>query len=308
MKLNQKNTIDRPILTTLRSKKQFAVKWILFIILCLIWGSSFIIMKEGMETLGPFQLASIRIISAGLMMLPLVRSAYRSVPKKAIPALILSGFLGTLFPAYLFCVAQTKIDSSVAGILNALTPIFTLAIGMAFFNLKVGWIKWMGMLMGFVGMLVLVVGASREINVQYIGYTFFVILATICYGLNVNVVNQYLKDIAPMHIATIAFTALIIPNAVILAYTGYFSDPALLNGTLTKGTIAGALLGIVGTGLASVIFYTLMKKAGPIFASMVTYGIPLVALGWGIAAGETITVIQLSGMVVILAGVRLANK
>jgi drug/metabolite transporter (DMT)-like permease len=284
------------------------VKWILFIVLCLTWGSSFIIMKEGMEILSPYQLASIRIISAGLVMLPWTRTAYRSVPKKAVPALILSGFLGTLFPAYLFCIAQTRIDSSVAGILNALTPIFTLAIGMFFFNLKVGWIKWVGMLLGFAGMLVLVLGASRQINMQYIGYTFFVILATICYGLNVNVVNQYLKDVAPLHVATIAFTALIIPNLIILASTGYFSDPNLLTGHLTRGTVAGAVLGILGTCLASVIFYTLMKKAGPVFASMVTYGIPLVAIGWGFVAGETITTIQILGMVVILAGVRLANK
>ena len=157
-------------------------------------------------------------------------------------------------------------------------------------------------------MLVLVLGASRQINMQYIGYTFFVILATICYGLNVNVVNQYLKDVAPLHIATIAFTALIIPNLIILASTGYFTDPNLLNGLFTKGTIAGASLGIISTCLASVIFYTLMKKAGPVFASMVTYGIPLVAIGWGFVAGESITAIQIMGMVVILAGVRLANK
>lgn len=304
----QKNEDGWAILTTFTVQKLFSVKWILFIILCLTWGSSFIIMKGGMEILSPYQLASIRIISAGLIMLPWIRTAYRAVPKKAVPALILSGFLGTLFPAYLFCIAQTKIDSSIAGILNALTPIFTLAIGMLFFNLKVGRIKWIGMLLGFAGMLVLVFGASRQINLQYIGYTFFVIIATICYGLNVNVVNQYLKDVAPLHIATIAFTALIIPNLIILASTGYFTDPNLLNGSLTRGTIAGVVLGIVSTCLASVIFYTLMKKAGPVFASMVTYGIPLVALGWGFVAGETITGLQVAGMVIILAGVRLANK
>jgi len=304
----QKNEDGWAILTTFAVQKLFSVKWILFVILCLTWGSSFIIMKGGMEILSPYQLASIRIISAGLIMLPWIRTAYRAVPKKAVPALILSGFLGTLLPAYLFCIAQTKIDSSIAGILNALTPIFTLAIGMLFFNLKVGWIKWVGMLLGFAGMLVLVFGASRQINLQYIGYTFFVIIATICYGLNVNVVNQYLKDVAPLHIATIAFTALIIPNLIILASTGYFTDPNLLNGSLTKGTIAGVVLGIVSTCLASVIFYTLMKKAGPVFASMVTYGIPLVALGWGFVAGETITGLQVAGMAVILAGVRLANK
>lgn len=304
----QKNEDGWAILTTFAVQKLFSVKWILFVILCLTWGSSFIIMKGGMEILSPYQLASIRIISAGLIMLPWIRTAYRAVPKKAVPALILSGFLGTLLPAYLFCIAQTKIDSSIAGILNALTPIFTLAIGMLFFNLKVGWIKWVGMLLGFAGMLVLVFGASRQINMQYIGYTFFVIIATICYGLNVNVVNQYLKDVAPLHIATIAFTALIIPNLIILASTGYFTDPNLLNGSLTRGTIAGVVLGIVSTCLASVIFYTLMKKAGPVFASMVTYGIPLVALGWGFVAGETITGLQVAGMAVILAGVKLANK
>jgi drug/metabolite transporter (DMT)-like permease len=304
----QKNEDGEAILTTFAVQQSFNVKWILFIILCLTWGSSFIIMKGGMEILSPYQLASIRIISAGIVMLPWIFKAYRSVPKKVIPALILSGFLGTLFPAYLFCIAQTKIDSSIAGILNALTPIFTLAIGMLFFNLRVGWIKWVGMLLGFAGMLVLVLGASRQINMQYIGYTFFVILATVCYGLNVNVVNQYLKDVAPLHIATIAFTALIIPNLIILVSTGYFTDPNLFNGLLTKGTIAGAALGIISTCLASVVFYTLMKKAGPVFASMVTYGIPLVAIGWGFVAGETITTIQILGMVVILAGVRLANK
>lgn len=304
----QKNEDGEAILTTFAVQQSFNVKWILFIILCLTWGSSFIIMKGGMEILSPYQLASIRIISAGIVMLPWIFKAYRSVPKKVIPALILSGFLGTLFPAYLFCIAQTKIDSSIAGILNALTPIFTLAIGMLFFNLRVGWIKWVGMLLGFAGMLVLVLGASRQINMQYIGYTFFVILATVCYGLNVNVVNQYLKDVAPLHIATIAFTALIIPNLIILVSTGYFTDPNLFNGLLTKGTIAGASLGIISTCLASVVFYTLMKKAGPVFASMVTYGIPLVAIGWGFVAGETITTIQILGMVVILAGVRLANK
>jgi drug/metabolite transporter (DMT)-like permease len=304
----QKNEDGEAILTTFAVQQSFNVKWILFIILCLTWGSSFIIMKGGMEVLSPYQLASIRIISAGIVMLPWIFKAYRSVPKKVIPALILSGFLGTLFPAYLFCIAQTKIDSSIAGILNALTPIFTLAIGMLFFNLRVGWIKWVGMLLGFAGMLVLVLGASRQINMQYIGYTFFVILATVCYGLNVNVVNQYLKDVAPLHIATIAFTALIIPNLIILVSTGYFTDPNLFNGLLTKGTIAGASLGIISTCLASVVFYTLMKKAGPVFASMVTYGIPLVAIGWGFVAGETITTIQILGMVVILAGVRLANK
>jgi drug/metabolite transporter (DMT)-like permease len=229
------------------------------------------------------------------------------VPKEVIRPIIISGFLGTFFPAYLFCIAQTKIDSSLAGILNALTPLATIAIGTTFFNMKLGWTKWLGMILGFAGMLVLLLNGNKDISFQYVGYALFVVIATLCYGLNVNVVSKYLHNAAPMQIATIAFTSLIIPTLIILASTGYFTDPRLLNGEWTSGTISAAVLGIIGTGVASVTFYVLMKKAGPVFASMVTYGIPFVAIAWGISTGETITAMQMAGMVIILLGVKLAN-
>jgi drug/metabolite transporter (DMT)-like permease len=283
------------------------MKWLLFIVLCLIWGSSFVLMKAGLEDLSPFQVASIRIIFAGIFMLPFAKKAYSEVPKEVIRPIIISGFLGTFFPAYFFCIAQTKIDSSLAGILNALTPLATIAIGTTFFNMKLGWTKWLGMILGFAGMLVLLLNGNKDISFQYVGYALFVVIATLCYGLNVNVVSKYLHNAAPMQIATIAFTSLIIPTLIILASTGYFTDPRLLNGEWTSGTISAAVLGIIGTGVASVTFYVLMKKAGPVFASMVTYGIPFVAIAWGISTGETITAMQMAGMVIILLGVKLAN-
>ena len=283
------------------------MKWVLFIVLCFIWGSSFVLMKTGLEALSPFQVASIRIIFAGVFMLPFAKKAYTEVPKEIIRPIIISGFLGTFFPAYLFCIAQTKIDSSLAGILNALTPLATIAIGTAFFNMKLGWIKWAGMIMGFAGMLVLLLNGNKGISFQYVGYAFFVVIATLCYGLNVNVVSKYIQNAAPMHIATIAFTSLILPTLLILFLTGYFTDPRLMSGAWTSGTIAAAVLGVMGTGVASVTFYMLMKKAGPVFASMVTYGIPFVAIAWGITTGETITLMQVVGMAIILLGVRLAN-
>lgn len=283
------------------------MKWILFVILCFIWGSSFVLMKTGLEALSPFQVASIRIICAGIFMLPFAKKAYTEVPKEVIRPIIISGFLGTFFPAYLFCIAQTKIDSSLAGILNALTPLATIGIGTAFFNMKLGWVKWLGMILGFAGMLILLLNGNKEISFQYVGYAFFIVAATLCYGLNVNVVSKYLQNAAPMHIATIAFTSLIIPTLFILFLTGYFNDPRLINGEWTSGSIAAAVLGIIGTGVASVTFYMLMKKAGPVFASMVTYGIPFVAIAWGLSTGETITITQVLGMIIILLGVRLAN-
>jgi len=284
------------------------MKWLLFISLCLIWGSSFILIAEGLETMSPYQVASIRIFFAGICFLPLIRKAYRETPKEALRPIVISGLLGTFFPAFFFSIAQTKIDSSLAGILNALTPIFTIAIGTFFFQLKIGWIKWLGISIGFIGMLVTNLGGAHGINFDHLTYSLFVLLATIFYGLNVNVVNKYVQNVAPLNIATIAFTSLIIPTLLVLVSTGYFTHPNLLNGSWTKGTLIAGLLGLINTGVASVIFYQLMKKAGPVFASTVTYIIPFVALGWGIYFGEVVTAIQLVGMAIILIGVRLANK
>ena len=284
------------------------VKWALFFLLALIWGSSFILMKEGLKGLNAYQVASLRIFSAGIILLPFLGKALKAVPKKKFAPIILSGFLGTFFPAFFFCIAETKIDSSLAGVLNALTPICTLAIGMTFFKLKIGWLKWVGMLLGLCGMVILLLGGSQEISVNYLGYALFVLLATVCYGLNVNVANNYLKEFSPLHIVTIAFTALIIPTVLILAFTGFFANIDINNQAWIKATSAGILLGVAGTCLASVIFYTLLKKAGPVFASMVTYGIPFVAFFWGFIAGEAVTLIQLSGLVAILLGVRIVNK
>ena len=288
--------------------KNNLVKWALFFLLALIWGSSFILMKEGLKGLNAYQVASLRILSAGIILLPFLGKALSAVPKKKFAPIILSGFLGTFFPAFFFCIAETKIDSSLAGVLNALTPICTLAIGMAFFKLKIGWLKWVGMLLGLCGMVILLLGGSQQISANYLGYTLFVLLATVCYGLNVNVANRYFKEFSPLHIVTIAFTALIIPTVLILAFTGFFSNIDISNQVWIKSASSSILLGVAGTCHASVIFYTLLKKAGPVFASMVTYGIPFVAFFWGFIAGEAVTIIQLSGLVVILLGVRMVNK
>jgi drug/metabolite transporter (DMT)-like permease len=276
--------------------------------LCLIWGSSFILMKEGLEAINPYHLALIRILSAGIIMLPLSVKAYKNVPKKLILPIVLSGFIGTFIPSFCFTIAQTKVDSSLAGIMNSLTPIFSVAIGVLFFQLKIGWIKWTGMILGFAGMVLLVLGNSKSISLDHIGYSLFIITATICYGLNVNVVTRFVKDAAPLHVAAIAFTSLVIPALILLAVTGFFSAPELVNGTWSKGIVTASVLGIVNTGLASVLFYFLVRRAGPVFASTVTYGIPIIAIGWGLLYKEEITSFQIAAMMFILLGVRLANK
>ncbi len=280
--------------------------WVLFIVLSIIWGSSFILMKEGMKSLSAYQVASIRILSAGAILIPIAIKNLAKVPKADLPYAILSGLLGSFFPAYLFCIAETKLDSGIAGILNALTPLFTVIIGVVFFGLKPSIWKWAGIIIGLAGLILLIVSGSREISFANISYAGFILLATILYGLNVNMVSMRLKHLPSTTLAAVAFSSLTIPSLLILTFTGYFS--ALAPGPFVYSTGASAILGIFGTAIASILFYMLMKRAGALFASMVTYGIPFVALAWGYLAGEHITAAQFLCLGLILMGVYVARR
>jgi drug/metabolite transporter (DMT)-like permease len=281
--------------------------WVLFIVLSFIWGSSFILMKEGMKDLSAYQVASIRILSAGIVLVPFGIQSFKAVPAHKRLLVFLSGLLGTFFPAYLFCIAETKIDSSLAGILNALTPLFTLLIGAIFFKTRIPWRKWAGVIIGFAGLVLLILAGTKTISFSYMGYASFILFATLLYGINVNLVSRYLKEIGSRQIATVAFTLLIIPSFVILWLTGYFNKEEM-SGAFLYSTGASMVLGIMGTAVASILFYVLLKRAGAVFSSMVTYGIPFVALFWGILANEVINPWQIGCLCLILGGVYLANK
>lgn len=278
----------------------------LFILLSVIWGSSFILIKVGLRALDAYQLASIRILSAGGVLMPIGWRAFRTLPADKRLTVAFSGVLGTFIPAYLFCIAETRIDSSLAGILNALTPLFTLGIGALAFGHPTGWKQWAGVALGFAGLTVLMIAGARTVSFNNLSYAVFVLLATLCYGLNVNMVNRQLKGVPSRDIAAIAFSLLVPPALLILWWTGFFSLPWNGSGFLLS-TASGALLGVLGTAFASVMFYMLLKRAGPLMASMVTYGIPFVAIFWGLLAGEGISPMQTAGLVVILGGVYLAN-
>lgn len=282
------------------------VSWLLFIALCLIWGSSFFLMKVGMDHLSAYQVASLRMLTAGLLLVPFAGKAWRSIPRDRVPLVMASGLLGSFFPAYLFCLAETKIDSSMAGILNALTPLFTLLVGILFFRLKARPIQITGTFVGFFGLVMLILTGS-EVHLSNLSYSFFVIAATLMYGLNVNMVGRYMKDFRVIDIASLAFVLLIFPSLAILLYTGYGSLP-LLQGPYLHSTLAAVLLGTFGTAIASILFYILVKRAGPVFASMVTYGIPIVAIGWGLLRQEYIREKQVLSLLIILAGVYLVNR
>jgi drug/metabolite transporter (DMT)-like permease len=282
-------------------------KWPLFILLSLIWGSSFILMKLGMQHLTAYQVASIRILSAGLVMLPFAVKGWKQVPKNKIVTVIVAGLLGNFFPAFLYCLAEIKIDSSLASILNALTPVCAIIIGVAFFQLKITSNKIIGVIIGFAGLALLPFAAEGGISFTNLSYSSLVLVATICYGTNVHVVSNYLKEIPSLQIAAVAFSFFIPICILILLCTGFFSLPLTQNG-IPFSILAAFILGALGTALASVWFYVLVKTAGSIFASLVTYGIPFIAVFWGLVFGETITLLEVVCLIIILAGVYIVNR
>jgi drug/metabolite transporter (DMT)-like permease len=287
--------------------KQNFSSWALFITLAIVWGSSFILMKEAALSLTGWQIGSIRITAAGIVLLPLAIFHFRKIPLRKLPLVILSGTLGNLFPAFLFAIAiDKKINSSLAGILNSLTPLFVVIVGLLFFGMKVHQKKILGVVIGFIG-LVLLSFTRGTVTIDNYGFTLLILLATVLYGFNVNLVGRYLKEINPLMIATVSMVFISIPAVIVLSQQEVVSLIRYDHeARLAIGMVA--LLGIVGTAFATAIFYQLIQKAGGLFASLVTYAIPVVAIFWGVLAGENVTLMQIGCLSLILGGVYLANR
>lgn len=280
--------------------------WLVFALLSIVWGSSFILMKEGLKAFNAYQVASLRMLSAGIVLLPFAIQAFKKIPKDKMGLVIISGLVGNFIPAYLFCIAETRIDSALAGILNSLTPLFTIIVGVVFYKVQTSAIKLLGILIGFIGLTCLML-AGKEVHFEHLSYASLVLVATIMYGINVHTVGRYLKEIGSIQIASVAFSFLIIPSATVLYFTDFFNND-FSNPVVLHSTIAGGVLGMIGTSMASILFYYLVKKAGILFGSLVTYGIPVVAVAWGIGFGESLAPLQIFCLGVILFGVYIVNR
>ena len=280
--------------------------WGLFLLLAFIWGSSFILMKEGLLKLTAFEVASIRIVASGLVLLPVALRAFREIPKNKIIYAFLSGVLGSLLPAYLFCLAEVKVDSALAGTLNSLTPIFVIVAGVSFFKQVISKQKIIGILIAFAGSALLLLSKKTVEGFQHLPEVSMIVVATIMYGVNVNMVHRHLKQYPAIQVVSIALVLCSIP-ALIVLFAGKFHHHTF-NNAVAYSIGAAAVLGIFGTSLASILFYKLINRAGVVFASMVTYGIPFVASFWGLVYGEQIGWIDVICMIIILAGVYVANR
>lgn len=276
----------------------------MFAVLAMVWGSSFILMKEGAKQLTGWQIGAVRIFSAALVFLPFAVYFIRRIPVQKIPLIVLTGLLGNLFPAFLFGLAiQQETESSLAGILNSLTPLFVIVIGALFFQKKVAAKKLTGVLIGFAG-LVLLSMAKGPISLSELGFTLLILLATFFYGLNVNLITTYLYGVDPFQMATVSLASLLLPTGVFL----YFHPVSFATAPVRQSIFACVTLGVLGSSVATALYYILIKKAGGLFASLVTYAVPVVAILWGLRDGEQIGPVQIACLGVILGGVYLANR
>jgi drug/metabolite transporter (DMT)-like permease len=280
------------------------IKWGLFVLLSFIWGSSFLLMLIGLKQLNAWQVAALRLFSAGIIMLPFAWYTFKKIPKEKTGYIILSGLLGSFFPAFLFCLAETRLDSSFAGTLNSLTPIFVILVGIFFFNLKVKWQQAIGIFISFAGSICLFLAKSGKTgDLLFVG---FIVLGTFFYGLNVNMIGKKLVNVGSFDIGVMAFSFLTVPSLIILLAFGTqhlnFRDSQVI-----YSVGASVLLGIFGTTVASVLFYVLLKRAGGVFASTVTYGIPFIAMFWGWVYHEKITIPVILSLLVILTGILITN-
>ena len=282
--------------------------WVLFSLLSAIWGSSFILIFIGLKFgLTAFEVASVRIVAAGIVLLPNCTMYFRKIPKNKLGIVFLSGTIGSLLPAYLFCIAELEIDSSLTGVLNSLTPIFVIIMGTIFFKVATPKNKIIGIIIAFTGCVLLLLSKGDMGKSNHLLYTLLVILATVMYGFNVNMVTKKLHEIPSIYIASVSLCLNAVLALLVLIFVGFFKHD-FTNVAIIKATSAACILGIGGTAIATVLFYMLAKSAGGVFASMVTYGIPFVAIGWGYYFKEQIGYGQLLGLLIILIGVYIANK
>ena len=289
-------------------KLNISGSWIIFIVLSVIWGSSFVLMKEGLTSLSAYQVASLRIFTAGLVLAPFANKAAKTFSRKSLAICCLAGLLGNLFPAFLFCIAEEKVDSALAGMLNSLTPVFAIVLAALFFSTEITRNKLIGVIIAFGGAVILFLsGKGLETGVPF-GHAMLIVLATFFYGLNANIVANYLKGHSTLLISGFSvFTSGCIA-LLVLIFTGYFERNIFTDPAFRWSTLASVILGVFGSAAATVLYFRLIASKGVVFSSMVTYAIPFVALIWGIFYGEKISSLQILGFLVMLGGVYIVNK
>ena len=282
-------------------------KWLYLISLSLIWGTSFILIKKALIGLTPTQLGSLRIIFSSIIIFIFAWNTLKLISNKEWKWIIISAFLGSFFPAFLFAFAETEIDSAVASILNSLVPLNTVIIGAIVFKIASSKKQIIGVVVGLIGTYLLIEGGIKLTPDQNYLYAGLISLCSFLYGFNVNIIKKYLNDIPAVTIAAGHFSVIFIPAIIIFYFSGFNTDQ--MYDPITLKSIGYVLiLSAFGTALAKVLFNKLVQISTAVFASSVTYSLLIVSLFWGILDGELFSFNQLMATVLIVLGVLLSSR
>ncbi|MCT2563574.1 DMT family transporter [Chryseobacterium herbae] len=277
-------------------------KWILLIILTVIWGSSFILIKKSLEHFSPYQVGALRVLIAGIILMPIAISKYKLFPKKHLKWLILAAFTGNFIPMFLFPIAETEVSSSIAGIINSMMPIFVIIVGALVWKFETTKRQIVGTMISFAGVCLLAFGGDGEGGKFKLIPILLLLLATLCYALSTTTVKSKLMDVSSTILSAFVFSfVLFFPSLIALTFTGFFSTFSFSEDNML-GLMFVCLLSIFGTGLAMTLNYRLLKVSTPLFASTVTLLMPIVAIVWGFLDGEKLSVLQFVGAGIIIGG------
>lgn len=278
----------------------------MLMVLAFIWGSSFILMKIGLKSFSPDQAGALRILLASLALLPLSLKQLPYLRKKDIASLLVAGFIGSFFPAFLFMIAETRIESSLAGMLNSLTPVFTLVVGLIFYGTAFKPTQLAGLLLGLAGATGLILAGDGFRVGAVNSYAFLIVLATCFYAISINQIKTHLPHLTGIQVTSLAFL-FIGPAALIYLLSTNLSEVTTHPGWPID-LLALATLGIIGTAVAQLVMNSLIRHSSAVAASAVTYVIPVFAIMWGVIDGEKVSFLHLICMGFILSGVYLISR
>lgn len=288
-------------------EKALQNKWVLLITLAITWGSVFILIKKSLLVFDPYEIGAVRMVISGIVLVKFALPALRKMSKNTLFWVAVAGFFGNFFPTFLFPMAQTHVSSAMAGILNVLVPIFVLLFGFLFFGIKSRTIQVVGAVFGFLGaaMLVYFSGTTNE-GTQF-WYALLIVLATACFGLSALIVKYKLDHVPSLQLSSSAITLWMVPSFIALLFTNFFKGFES-NSETWEAMGYLIILAIWSTAICGVLYYKLIQKASPIFASTVTYLSPAVAVFWGLVDGEKFTIWYLVGGVLILISIYLIRE
>lgn len=282
-------------------------KWLFLIILSLVWGSSYILIKKALLGFEPITLSALRITASSILMLIVGLPSLKKIQKHQWKYIFYTAFLGTFFPVFLFSFAVQGIDSAIVSMLNSFTPFNTFIIGILVFGISFKNKQFIGITLGLIGTLVLIFNGASLNPEQNYWFAILPIIATFGYAMNVNIVKKHLPDLDALAIITGNFIMMLPPALVVLYFSGFFSS-FTGDELQTQSIFYIVILALFGTGIAKVLYTKLVQISTPVFASSVTYLMPLVAIFWGFLDGEKLSFLQLFAGIIIMVGVYLVNK